>query len=45
MDYKVKAIKLPDSTFTVEFHIIDIGGNPLYQDYTPAFVRLDFNAD
>ena len=32
VDYKVKTIKIPDSSYSVEFHLLDIGGNEFFRE-------------
>ncbi len=34
----MKAIKIPDTNYTVEFHIIEIGGSPIYKEIARQMV-------
>ena len=38
VDYRVKGVKIPETDFIVEFHIIELGGNPIYHDFIPQLV-------
>ena len=40
VDYKVKSIKVPDTEYTVEFHILELAGNPIYHDFIPQLVSF-----
>ena len=40
VDYKVKELKVEDTDYTVEFHIIDLCGNPIYEDFISPLVSF-----
>jgi len=40
VEYNVKSIKIPDTDFVVEFHMVELGGNPIYKDFIPQLVFL-----
>ena len=38
VDYKVKGTLVEGTDYTVEFHILEISGNPIYENFIPQLV-------